>query len=331
MRNDGEIMSGNFIETENFSVDVVVPIYNEEDCIPELVKRLTAVMDSVPSVNWNVLLIENGCTDSSSELIKMACDSDLRFRCVHLVRNFGTEGGILAGLSEATGDAVVTMQADLEDPPELIPEMINVWRSGFKYVYGRVRGRDHLPLWRKLLTNVYYRLAGWLSDGSVTPNASDFRLMDKSLYQLVVSIREQNLFLRGLVNWARFPSQGIDFERDARFAGETKFSLRKVILFAFRGILAQSSKPLRLLTLAGLVLSVTSMVGLSALCYRALFLSVPFPGYGTIVGLQVLFFGLTIVFIGLVAEYIALIYNEVRPRPHFIIESTYQGSSSNLD
>jgi dolichol-phosphate mannosyltransferase len=276
-------------------------------------------MDSDERCDWRVILVENGSTDHSESVIRDICQADERFECLKLARNFGTEGGILAGLSIANGDAAVTMQADLEDPPELIPKMITEWQRGYSYVYGRVLRRGHLPRWRKLGTKIYYRLANWLTEGAVIPNASDFRLLDRQLYLLVVSIQEQNLFLRGLVNWAGLPSSGVEFERDARFAGQTKFDVRKVVLFAIRGILAQSSKPLRLVTTFGVTLSALSMLSIVILAFRAFFLSVPFAGFGTIVGLQFLFFGLTVVILGIVAEYIALTYNEVRPRPHFII------------
>lgn len=304
------------------SISVVIPIFNEEECIPELVHRLSDVMDGESDIAWRVVLVDNGSTDQSADLIRDACDSDDRFASVRLVRNFGTEGGILAGLSVVDGDAAVTMQADLEDPPELIPQMIAAWRAGSSHVYGRVASRDDLSLFRRTLTAVYYKLASWLTNEIVTPNASDFRLMDRSLYRLVVSIRERNVFLRGLVNWARFPSTGIDFDRGSRFAGQTKFSVTKTVPFAFRGILAQSPKPLRLFTALGFIVSGLSALALMVLCIRALFFSVSFPGFGTIVGLQFLFFGFTTLFIGLVSEYVALIYDEVRPRPQFIIDDS---------
>lgn len=305
-------------------IDIVIPIFNEEDCLPELVRRLTAMMDSTPQYLWHVILVNNGCADSSGDLIRLAATEDTRFTSVTLIRNFGTEGGILAGLSVADGDASITMQADLEDPPELIPMMLERWNEGAKYVYGRVASRKHLPRWRTQLTRLYYAVASRLSEGAVVPNASDFRLMDSSLRKILLSINEQNLFLRGLVNWAGFPSAAIDFERDARFAGETKFDVRKAIGFALRGVLSQSSKPLRALTTIGTLMTFASLCGLLVVTYRALFLSVPFAGFGTIVGLQFLFFGLTTIFLGLISEYVALIYTESRPRPHFIIESVYR-------
>ena len=301
------------------SVDVIVPVYNEEACILELGRRLAAVMDSAPDYEWRIVLVENGSMDQSSALIRGLSERDSRFHELQLIRNFGTEGGILAGLAAATADVAITMQADLEDPPELIPEMLAAWRRGALYVYASVQGREHLPAWRRAMTSAYYRLASWASDGGITPNASDYRLLDRQLYELINNIPEQNLFLRGLVTWAGFPSAAVPFSRGMRFAGETKFRLRSVIGFASRGILAQSAKPLKLITGFGAILSALSVVGLIVLTWGALFRSVPFGGFGTIVGLQVLFFGLTMLILGLVSEYIALIYIEVRPRPHFIV------------
>lgn len=310
------------------SVDVVIPVYNEAACLPELGRRLSQVMDDHPEYGWRIMLVENGSMDESSALIQQIAERDPRFVEVSLVRNFGTEGGILAGLAAATADVAVTMQADLEDPPELIPEMLKAWQGGALYVYASVEGREHQPFWRRAMTSAYYRIAAWASDGSITPNASDYRLLDRHLYELVNSIGEQNLFLRGLVTWAGFPSAAVPFSRGKRYAGETKFRLSKVLGFASRGILSQSSKPLRFITGLGALLSVLSIVGLLLLAWGAFYRSVPFGGFGTIVGLQILFFGLTMVFLGLVAEYIALIYTEVRPRPHFILRPQIGAESS---
>ena len=300
------------------SVDVVIPVYNEEDCLPELERRMAALMDDNPAYAWQVLLVENGSTDRSAEIIEAIAARDPRFVPISLVRNFGTEGGILAGLAATQADAAVTMQADLEDPPELIPEMIRAWESGALYVYASVASRARQPLWRRAATGAYYRVASWASDGSIVKNASDFRLLDRHLYTLLNGIQEQNLFLRGLVTWAGFPSAAIPFSRGDRFAGETKFRFRSAAVFASLGILAQSTKPLRFITWTGVVLSILSVIALVVLTVGAFTSGVPFAGFGTIVGLQILFFGLTMVFLGLVSEYIALIYREVRPRPHFI-------------
>ncbi len=281
---------------------------------------MTAVMNGSPQYGWQVLLVENGSTDRSAEVIREIAARDARFVEVPLIRNFGTEGGILAGLAATRADAAVTMQADLEDPPELIPTMLEEWEKGALYVYASVASRDRQPRWRRFLTAGYYRIAAWASDGSIVKNASDYRLLDRHLYTLLNEIQEQNLFLRGLVTWAGFPSAAVPFSRGDRFAGESKFRLGNAAFFASLGILSQSTKPLRFITGVGLVLSVLSLVGLVILTVGAFTSGVPFAGFGTIVGLQILFFGLTMVFLGLVSEYIALIYREVRPRPHFIMK-----------
>lgn len=303
---------------EMTTVDIVIPVYNEEECLPELARRLSGVMDGSPEYRWRVMLVENGSIDRSAEVIAEICSADGRFEQLSLVRNFGAEGGILAGMTASDADVTVTMQADLEDPPELIPQMLDAWRNGALYVYASVSSRETLPLWRRVITPIYYKLASWASDGAITPNASDYRLMDRSLREVVLSISEQNLFLRGVVTWAGFPSAAIPFERGQRYGGATKFRFLPALGFATRGMLAQSNKPLRAMTLIGAALVAASVVGLVYLVWAAFFRSVPFGGFGTIVGLQVLFFGLTMVFLGLVAEYIALIYREVRPRPHFV-------------
>lgn len=307
-------------EPQVHSIDIVIPLYNESGCIPELGRRLIRVMNDNPRYIWRVIMVENGSHDDTAFQIGLLAKLDSRIHMIKLIRNFGTEGGILAGLSEAKADVAVTMQGDLEDPPELIPSLMREWENGALHVYASIGGRKHLPLWRRTATAGYYRFAAWASDGSIVPNASDFRLLDRRLYVFLRSVPDQNVFLRGLVSWADFPSASVPMMREKRYAGETKFRLGRVVVFALRGILIQSSKPLALLTVVGLLLSAASALGLLYLLWHSLVQGVPFAGFGTLVGLQLLFFGLTMIILGLIGEYLSLVYREVRPRPRFIIK-----------
>lgn len=305
-------------------LDVIVPIFNEEGAIHELVARTRHALEQLDGLHWRLILVENGSSDGSHAAIQRELEADSRIVEVQLLRNFGMEGGLLAGLSIADGDACVMMQGDLEDPPEVIPELLVGWQAGHDVVYGEVSSRTSLPRWRRALTAVFYSLANYLTDGLIKPNASDFRLISRSVRDFLVSTPDQGVFLRSLVMWPSDKVKAIPFVRGSRHSGETKFRAGKAILFSLIGMLGQSVKPLRLITLLGLIAFSSSVAGLAFLTIRALFWSVPFAGFGTIVGFQLLFFGILMLAIGVVSEYVAMIFQEVRPRPRFIIHKIHQ-------
>lgn len=308
------------------SVEVVIPIFNEAECIEELFLRLRGVADTL-ELSLRVIFVENGSTDDSRAILERLCALDARFSCLVLVRNFGMEGGIIAGLSRAEADAVITMQGDLEDPPELIPEMIEAWQAGSKLVYGEVLTRHKISIFRRLATRSYYAIAGSLTEGAIVKNASDFRLMDRSLYKIVVQLADQNLFMRELVHWPGMASTSVPFSRGERVGGASKFSTHRAFGFAVRGILTQTARPLRWLSMLGLATTVASFFGLAGLAFFALTRGVPFAGFGTLVGLQFLFAGIFMLSLGLISEYLIFIYKEVRPRPLFIVESAKRKAS----
>jgi glycosyltransferase involved in cell wall biosynthesis len=307
-------------------IDVVIPIFNEESAIHDLVSRIRASLDQVPDIDWRLILVENGCTDFSHNAIQQEMAKEPRIVEVRLIRNFGMEGGLLAGLSIADGDACVMMQGDLEDPPELIPHLIHEWQQGNDVVYGEVSSRRSLPVWRRFFTAAFYRIANYLTNGAIRPNASDFRLISRPVRDFIVATPDQNLFLRSLVMWPSIKTKSIAFERGQRHSGTTKFRASRAIFFSIIGMLGQSIKPLRFISLLGLLAFIGSLAGLTILTARALFWSVPFAGFGTIVGFQVLFFGILMLSLGVVSEYVAMIFQEVRPRPRYIIFQILESS-----
>jgi dolichol-phosphate mannosyltransferase len=308
------------------TLDVVVPIFNEEGAIHELVSRTRVALDQIEGLDWRLILVENGSKDGSHLAIQQELQKDSRIVEVQLLRNFGMEGGLLAGLSITTGDACVMMQGDLEDPPEVVPEFVKSWRAGHDVVYGEVSSRNSLPIWRRVLTAIFYLLAKYLTNGLIRPNASDFRLISGPVRDFLVATPDQGVFLRSLVMWPSERVASIPFVRGSRHSGETKFRAGKAIFFSLIGMLGQSIKPLRLITLLGVFAFASSVLGLAFLTFRALFWSVPFAGFGTIVGFQLLFFGILMLAIGVVSEYIAMIFQEVRPRPRFIIHQIHQAT-----
>lgn len=304
------------------TVDVVIPAYNESACIEELVRRLQAVFDAESSYAFRAIVVENGSTDDTWELLQKQAQSDDRICVVRLARNFRMDGGLTAGLDFATADAVVFMTADLQDPPEAIPAFLREWEHGADNVYGLVTERQGTGLIRRMNSQLFYMLANNLSDGLLTRNASDFRLMDRRLYETLREMDERNRFMRGLVAWAGFQSVAVPVARPPRYAGESKAYTWQVIGLAFKGIFAHSYKPLRAITITGFLACFIAAVALVALVFNAVLNGVPFAGYGTIVALLLLIFGMLALMLGVIAEYIALIYEEVKHRPNFVVKET---------
>jgi dolichol-phosphate mannosyltransferase len=300
-------------------VSVIVPAFNEESCIDELARRLKIVFSKNEKYDFEALIIENGSTDRTWEILKVINAEDPRFKVIRLARNFRMDGGITAGLNFAKGDAVVFMTADLQDPPELISEFIKKWEDGFENVYMQVSKRVGTGPLRTFNSKAFYWLAGKLTDNRIPKNVSDFRLLDRKVYEAVRGMNERNRFVRGLVAWVGFRSVGVEAERPERFGGESKAHSLKVIDLAFKGIFSHSYVPLKLITMTGVALSLISFVSLLVWMIVWITSGVPFAGFGTIVSLAVLAFGTLTFMLGIIAEYLGLIYEEVKGRPNFIV------------
>jgi len=303
-------------------ISVIAPAFNEEDCIEELARQLTAVFDANDAYDFEVIVVENGSTDRTWELLEKIHDADPRFKVVQLARNFRMDGGITAGLDYVSGDAAVIMASDLQDPPELITDFIKKWEEGYENVYMVVTKRGGTGPIRRFNSRAFYWVAGKLTDDRIPRNASDFRLVDRKVYETVRGMDERNRFVRGLFAWVGFRSVGIEHERPPRHGGESKAHSLKVIDLAFKGIFAHSYVPLKLITVSGLVLSALSALAFVVLTIVWLFSGVPFAGFGTIVSIVLLMFGVVFSMIGIVAEYVGLIYEEVKQRPNFVVRST---------
>ncbi len=300
-------------------ISIIAPAYNEQDSIPELARRLREVFAASPEYDFEVIVVENGSCDATWERLQVECSADPRFKALQLSRNFGADGGITAGLSCATGDAAVLMVADLQDPPEMITSFLKKWEEGYENIYGVVTRRVGSSALRRVNSQLFYWLINKLTGGSFPRNASDFRLVDRKVYESVNRMPERNRFLRGMFFWSGFRSIGLEHERPARFAGESKASTAHVVGLAVRGILSYSYVPLRLITYVGMGISAFAFTFLIYLVYRAFAYGVPFAGYGTIMGVMLLMFGFLFTMLGVVAEYVGLIYDEVKERPNFVV------------
>ena len=300
-------------------ISLIIPAYNEEDCVDELFTRLKNIFETEPQYDFEVVIVENGSLDSTWAKLQNIAGQDRRFKILKLSRNFRMDGGLTAGLDYIKGDACVLMTADLQDPPELIPQFLRYWEQGFENIYGVITKREGTGPIRTMNSKLFYWLAGKLTDGRIPRNASDFRLVDKKVYVAVKGMTERNRFVRGLFAWAGFNSIGVPMERPPRFGGVSNAHTLKVLDLAFKGIFAHSYKPLRLITVFGFILSALSFISILPLFFLWLFVGVPFAGFGTLVGLFLLVFGIVSLMLGILSEYVGLIYEEVKARPNYVV------------
>src|SRR5438105_4424589 len=296
----------------------VIPIYNEEETLPELARRLTDVMDGLDG-EAEAILVDDGSTDRSYELLVDLNRRDERFKVLRFSRNFGHQLAITAGLDYAAGDAVVIMDGDLQDPPELAPELIARWREGYEVVYAIRQDRRAEPLWRRTAIALFYRILRRLVNVEIPPDAGDFRLVDRRALEQFRRMRESNRYVRGLFAWIGFKQIGVPYRRDARFAGRTKYPLRKLIKLATDGLVGFSDLPLRATMMLGFVVSITSFVlGIVAIALRIARVGAV-PGWASIVVVVSFLGGVQLIVTGTMGIYVGRIYEEVKGRPRYIL------------
>jgi dolichol-phosphate mannosyltransferase len=302
-------------------ISIVIPAYNETACVDELALRLKAIFSSEDKYDFDCIFVENGSEDDTFLKLLAINQEDSRFKIIQLARNFRMDGGLTAGLSVVNGDACVLMTADLQDPPELIPDFIRLWESGFENIYGVVTRRDGTGWLRAMNSKMFYWLAGKLTSGRITKNASDFRLVDRKVYEAVNTMAERNRFVRGLFAWVGFKSIGVEMIRPPRFGGVSNAHTLKVLDLAFKGIFAHSNLPLRMISILGLSLSIIAVVTLFIYVGSVLIYGVPFDGFGTLVSIALGGLAITTLLLGVIGEYVGLVYEEVKQRPNYVVRS----------
>lgn len=300
-------------------ISVITSAYNEQGCIAELALQLQAVFDENKTYDFEVIVVDNGSTDSTYEKLITICEKDPRFKVVQLSRNFRMDGGIAAGLQYAKGGAAVIMTANLQDKPSLITDFIKKWEEGYEHIYGIVKSRPGKGFFRRLSSRLFYIVINKMTDNLIPTNASDFRLVDKKVYEVINSMEERNRFTRGMFAWLGFKSIGVEFERDKRFAGVSHAHFWKVFDLAIKGIFAFSYLPIKVISFFGFFLSGISLIYLVYTVFKIIFTGVPFAGYGTIVSLILFLFSFSFLMLGILGQYIAQIYEEVKARPNFIV------------
>lgn len=304
----------------NVRYTIIIPVYNEEAVIHETYRRLTRVMEATGE-QYELLFVNDGSRDRTAEIIEEFAASD---RCVKLLdfsRNFGHQIAITAGMDYARGDAIVIIDADLQDPPELIPLMIDKWKEGYEVVYAKRSQRKGETLFKKWTASLFYRILRALTEVNIPLDTGDFRLIDRKVCDAMRNIREKNRFVRGLVSWVGFRHTAIEYVREERFAGETKYPLKKMLRFSMDGITSFSHKPLKLATYLGFLISLGSFVYLAIAVGLKLFTTGTVAGWASLIACLLLLNGVILIILGILGEYVGRIYDETKNRPLYILRN----------
>ena len=299
-------------------LSVVIPAFFEEGNLPELYRELVHVLDSI-GLAWEVIIVDDGSTDGTWAEVGKLHRRDTRIRGLRLSRNFGHQYALFAGLSHSSGRAVVMMDADLQHPPAVIPRLLDEWRNGAKIVHTVRKNPPSLPWSKRVTSSLFYRAFSFLSGVQLSAGMADFRLLDRDVVDQLLALREGALFLRGLVHWVGFPTATVEFQCGERFAGSTKYSLWRMVKFAWTGITSFSIVPLRVAIILGLLTSLGAFYQLGAALYVKLFTDQAVPGWASVIGVMSLLFGVLFILLGILGEYLARVLQEVRHRPRFIV------------
>ncbi|MFH0802244.1 MAG: glycosyltransferase family 2 protein [bacterium] len=303
---------------ESVRYSVVVPVFNEEESIETTYSRLKGVMDSLGE-SYEILFVNDGSRDRSAGILRDFCRRDRRVKLLDFSRNFGHQIAISAGMDSASGEAVVVIDADLQDPPEVIPLMVEKWKEGYEVVYGRRARRKGESLFKRWTASLFYRLLRAITSIEIPVDVGDFRLIDRKVCEALKSIREKNRFVRGLVSWVGFRQTSVEFVREKRLAGTTKYPLGKMIKFAVDGITSFSTKPLKIATYLGFIISGASFIYFVAILYQKLFTNTTVPGWASLMALNLFFNGVILIILGILGEYIGRIYDETKNRPLYVV------------
>ncbi len=300
-------------------ISIVVPVLDEEDCVDELAQRVREALRLEP-VRYELVFVDDGSRDRTPERIAALRAADENVRCIRFTRSFGHQSALLAGLRFARGDAVVTMDGDLQHPPELLPQLLAAWRGGADVVHTIRRPRaDAKTSWKERTSALFYRAINRLGGVAVPPGAADFRLLDQRALRALNELSEHFAFLRGLIPWLGFPEARIEYEVAARFAGRSKYDLARMLRLALDGILSFSVLPLRLIALLGLV---TTLVGVAygVFALIAHLMGRVQTGWTSVVVLVLVFGGMQLLSLGIVSEYVGRTYEEAKRRPRYVID-----------
>lgn len=306
-------------EKSAVTFSIIAPIYNEVDSLPELHRRVRAVMEDLDEP-WELVLVDDGSTDGSTDQMRHMAKSDPHVRPVIFARNFGHQLAVTAGLDYSRGQAVIIIDADLQDPPEIIPDLVAKWREGYEVVFAIRRERKGESFFKRITASLFYRIIYRITDVDIPLDTGDFRLIDRKVVDALNQMRERHRFLRGMAAWVGFRQVGVPYNRDARFAGETKYSLGKMVSFALNAVTSFSYFPLQLATYFGFGCAALSALAIPLVIILRLMGNQAFLGQATTL-IAVLFLGgVQLISLGILGEYIGRLYDEAKNRPLYVVK-----------
>lgn len=302
----------------NIVYSIVVPMFNEELVIEASYTRLKKVMDAFNEA-YEIIFVNDGSRDKTGMIIDQICKQDPNIKLIDFSRNFGHQIAITAGMDFAVGQAIVVIDGDLQDPPEVIAQMAEKWREGYDVVYGKRAERKGETFFKRTTAKLFYRFLKSMTDVDIPVDTGDFRLIDRKVCDALKNINEKNRYIRGLISWLGFKQIGVEFTRDKRFAGETKYPFKKMLKFAFDAITSFSYKPLKLASYLGMLLSACSFIYLLVVVFEKFYTHNTVTGWASILAVNLLFNGIILMILGIIGEYIGRIYDEAKGRPLYVI------------
>jgi len=302
-------------------LSLIVPMFNEEEVIPVFFSKIIGVLDLV-DVEWEIICVNDGSRDRTINLLMQWHQRDPRIKVINFSRNFGKERALTAAIDYATGDAVIPIDADLQDPPEVIPLLVQRWREGYDVVNAVRVKRDHDTFAKRTTARMFYRVINAISDVQIPSDAGDFRLLSKRVCDALRLLRERRRFMKGLFSWVGYPTTTVEYLREPRVAGTTKFNYWKLWNFAIEGITSFSTVPLRIATYLGLIVAAVSMCYTLYLIVNTIIFGNDVKGYTSLMSAVLFFGGVQLIFVGILGEYVGRIYDEVKNRPLYVAEST---------
>lgn len=297
---------------------VIVPLYNEEAVVQDSYERIREVMDTTGEP-YEIIFVNDGSKDSTYQKVREILKNDKNVKLISFSRNFGHQSAITAGMDYCTGQAVIVIDADLQDPPEVMLKMIEKWKEGYEVVYGKRIKRKGETLFKKATAKIFYRILSKTTDVEIPIDTGDFRLIDRKVCDALKTMPERNRYVRGLISWLGFRQTGVEFVREKRLAGETKYSMKKMFKLAWDGITAFSNAPLKLATYIGVSISAVSFLYLLVVICQKLFTDTTVQGWASLVAISLFFNGVILIVLGIIGEYIRRIYDEAKGRPIYII------------
>lgn len=309
------------------TISILIPAYNEEEVLSPLLERLDGLANKNKSYNFEFLFVNDGSRDRTLEILKKNAKKNPRIAYVNLSRNFGKETAMLAGLDHVTGDATVIIDADLQDPPELIPDMIGYWEEGFDDVYARRRSRAGEGWFKKKSSEWFYSLLQRSTHITIQRDTGDFRLLSRRAVEALKEFRESERYTKGMYSWVGFKKKEILYDRDPRLAGQTKWNYPRLVNFAIDGITSFTTAPLRFSTFLGLTVSVLAFAYIVYLIFRTMFFGTDLAGYPSMMAVILFLGGVQLISLGIIGEYVGRIFNETKRRPLYFVEEYHKSEN----